>query len=118
MKKIMIADDSLMIRMTLKRIFQQNGYEVVAEAANGQEAVDKYLSAKPDLVTLDITMPILDGISALKEIRSLNEDAVVIMISALGQETKILEAFDNGASHYITKPFSENEIVSRLKLLA
>lgn len=118
MKKILIADDSLMIRMTLKRIFQQNGYDVVAEAANGQEAVDKYLILKPDLVTMDITMPILDGIGALKQIRSIDADAVVVMISALGQETKILEAFDNGASHYITKPFSENDILSRIKLLA
>lgn len=117
MKKIMIADDSFIIRVTLKRIFQQNGFEVVAEAANGQEAIEKYKEFKPDLVTMDITMPVLDGISACKEICELDREATVVMLTALGQETKILEAFENGAKHYITKPFSEDDILSRVRSL-
>jgi two-component system chemotaxis response regulator CheY len=117
MKKIMIVDDSLIMRMNLKRILERHGYDVVTEAANGQEAVDKYINFKPDLTTMDITMPVLDGISALKQIRSIDENAVVVMISALGQETKILEALDNGAKHYIIKPFSEDDIISRIETI-
>ena len=115
MKKIMIVDDSLVIRINLKKIFQKQGYEIVAEAANGQEAVEKYMKFHPDLTTMDITMPILDGISALQKIRELDNEAVIIMISALGQELKIIEAMKSGAQHYIVKPFKENDVISKVK---
>lgn len=114
MKKVMIVDDSLIIRVNLKKTFEKNGFEVIAEACNGQEAIDKYLKYRPDLTTMDITMPVLDGISALKEIRKNDENAVIIMISALGQEIKIVEALNNGAKQYIIKPFKEEDIIRKI----
>lgn len=112
MKRIMIVDDSLIMRMNLKRIFEKQGYQVVAEAANGQEAVEKYVGTNPDLVTMDITMPQLDGISALQRIHMMDKDACVVMISAMGQETKIIEAINKGARHYIIKPFKEDTVIN------
>ena len=111
MKNFMIVDDSMMIRMNLKRIFEGCGHKVVAEAANGKEAVEKYVQHKPDVITMDITMPIMDGIEALKEIKKADRSVKVIMISALGQEVKILEALNNGACHYILKPFKEADVI-------
>lgn len=112
MKRIMIVDDSLIIRMNLKKIFEKQGYEVVAEAVNGQEAIEKYMSTQPDLVTMDITMPQLDGISALQRIHMLDKNACIVMISALGQEVKIIEAMNKGARHYIIKPFKEETVTN------
>lgn len=112
MKKIMIVDDSLIIRMNLRKILEKQNYQIVGEAANGQDAVDKYKKCQPDLVTMDITMPVLDGISALQEIRKTDKEACVVMISALGQETKIIDAINKGASHYIVKPFKEHDVIS------
>jgi len=115
MKKIMIVDDSLLIRLNLKKIFQTNGYEVVAEAANGEEACEKFEKYKPDLTTMDITMPVMDGIGALKHICTNNINAKIIMISALGQEQKVVEALNNGASHFILKPFAEADILKNVE---
>lgn len=115
MKKIMIVDDSLIIRVNLKRILQKQGYTIIAEAINGQDAVEKFMKFHPDLVTMDITMPVLDGISALERIRLLDKDACVVMISALGQEIKIIEAMNKGARHYIIKPFQEADVVNKIK---
>ena len=117
MKKIMIVDDSLIMRVNLKRLVEKHGYEVVAEAANGQEAVEKYEKFFPDLVTMDITMPVLDGISAMEEILKIDRKACVVMISALGQETKIIESINKGAKHYIVKPFNEIDTINKLKTL-
>jgi len=117
MKKIMIVDDSLIIRVNLKKLLEKNGYEVVAEAANGQEAVEKYEKFHPDLVTMDITMPVLDGISATQEILAIDSNACVVMISALGQEAKIIEALNKGARHYIVKPFKEINVINTLTAL-
>lgn len=111
MKKVMIVDDSLMIRINLRRMLEKQDYQVVAEATNGQEAIEKYMKFKPDLVTMDITMPVLDGISALKEICTLDQNALVVMISAMGQERKIIEAINKGARHYIIKPFKEEDVI-------
>lgn len=115
MKRIMVVDDSILIRLNLKKIFQNNGYEVVAEAANGEEACEKYEQYKPDLVTMDITMPVMDGIMALKQICTNNSDSKVIMVSALGQEQKVVEALVNGASHFIVKPFAEADILRKVE---
>lgn len=112
MKKVMIVDDSLMMRMNLKKMFVSNGYNVVAEACNGEEAVDKYIEFQPELTTMDITMPVLDGISALKEIKKIDSNACIVMISALGQEGKIIESLDCGARHFILKPFQEHHALS------
>lgn len=114
MKTIMIVDDSIMIRRTLKILFEKQGYKVIAEAANGEEAIEKYKMFRPDLTTMDITMPVLDGISSLEKIRLLDNQANVIMISALGQEAKIIESIRKGAKHFIVKPFKENEVISRI----
>lgn len=112
MKRIMIVDDSLIMRMNLKKIFEKQGHQVVAEAVNGQDAVEKYMCTHPDLVTMDITMPQLDGIAALQRIHMIDKNACVVMISAMGQETKIIEAINKGAKHYIIKPFKEDTVVN------
>lgn len=115
MKKIMIVDDSLMIRINMRKLLEKNGFEIVAEACNGQDAIEKYVKFQPDLITMDITMPILDGISALQEIIKINPDARVVMISALGQERKIIEALNSGARHYIQKPIKELHAIEVIK---
>ena len=114
MKTIMIVDDSLIMRINLKKIFEKHGYQIVAEAADGQEAIEKYRKFQPDLVTMDITMPVLDGITSLQSIREINPQACVVMISALGQEKKIIEALNKGARHYIIKPFKENDVIGKV----
>ncbi len=115
MKKIMIVDDSLIIRINLKKMFEKNGFEVVAEAVNGQDAIDKFKSYQPDVTTMDITMPVMDGIAALREIKKLDADACVVMISALGQEGKVVECLNLGARHYILKPINENGVLDVIK---
>ena len=115
MKTIMIVDDSLMMRMNLRTIFEKQGYEVVAEAVNGMEAVEKYQKFRPDLTTMDITMPVLDGLAALQKIRFLDGRASIVMISAMGQEIKVIEALNKGARHYILKPFQEKDVICKVK---
>jgi len=112
MKRIMIVDDSLVFRINLKNVLEKHGYQVVAEAVNGQDAVEKYLKFSPDLTTMDITMPILDGISALKKIIVKDSSACIVMISAMGQESKVIESLNNGARHFIVKPFKEADVVN------
>lgn len=112
MKSIMIVDDSLFVRLNLKKILENQGYQIVAEAANGLEAIEKYQALRPDLVTMDITMPVLDGISALERICTVDRQACVVMVSAMGQEAKIIEAMNKGARHFIVKPFKENDVVN------
>ena len=112
MKRVMIVDDSLIIRMNLKKILEKVGFQIVCEATNGQEAVDKYCAHRPDLVTMDITMPVMDGIRALERIRAVDADARIVMISALGQEEKMLEALQKGARHYFVKPVRETDVVA------
>ena len=108
--KVMIVDDAIFMRVTLKKIVESEGFEVVAEASNGAEAVTSYKTEKPDLVLMDITMPDMDGIEALRQIHEYDRNAEVIMISALGQQTKIVEAIQNGAKNFIVKPFEEKKI--------
>lgn len=117
MKRIMIVDDSLIMRINLKKIFEKYGHQVVAEAANGLEAIDKYSDVHPDLVTMDITMPQLDGISALQRIRLLDDNACVVMISALGHELKVIEAINKGARHYLVKPLKEDVVINTINTI-
>lgn len=117
MHKIMIVDDSLVIRINLRKLFEKNGYEVVAEAVNGQDAIEKYLQFRPDVVTMDITMPVMDGIEALEHIKKADSNACIVMISALGQEIKIIEAIKKGARHYIVKPFKEEDIIKKINFI-
>jgi len=114
MARVLIVDDTAFMRMVLKGIFQRNGHEVVGECGNGLEAVEKYKELSPDLVTMDITMPEMDGITAVKQIKGFHPEAKVIMCSALGEETKMLEAINAGALDFIVKPFSEEKIVQAL----
>lgn len=115
MKRVLIVDDAAFMRLTLRGMLERNGFEVVGEAENGLVGVQKYRELKPDLVTMDITMPELDGVGALKAIRSIDSGATVIMVSAMGQETFIKEAVLNGAKYFIVKPFKEENVIETIK---
>ncbi len=111
MARILIVDDSLLARNSLKTILKSGNHEVVGEATDGEQAISQYYKLKPDIVTMDITMPNINGIESLKRIVADDPRARVIMISALGQGGKILEALNNGARHYITKPFEPEKVL-------
>ena len=110
MVKILIVDDSRTSRKILRGILENEGYEVVGEATNGQEGYERYCELKPDLVTMDITMPVLDGIEALKKIKGEYPDAKIVMITAAGQKAKMVEAVRNGATEFVTKPFEPEHL--------
>ena len=114
-KKILIVDDAAFMRKMLKDILTKNGYEVVGEAENGAKAVEKYKEVTPDLVTMDITMPEMDGISALKNIRSMDSNAKVVMCSAMGQQAMVIEAIQAGARDFIVKPFQPDRVLEAVK---
>lgn len=114
MKKILIVDDAEFMRMALRRILESNGFEVVAEAENGQIGVEKYKQHQPDIVTMDITMPEMTGIEALKAIRAYDPQAKVIMVSAMGQEVFVREAVISGAKTFIVKPFKEDLVIKSI----
>ncbi len=114
--KVMIVDDAMFMRNMISDIFQgkkfgEEDYEVVAEAENGIEAVEKYKEHMPDVITMDIVMPEMTGIEALKEIMQINADANVIMCSALGQDSLVMEALDSGAKDFIVKPFQPEKVL-------
>ena len=111
MQKILIVDDSFMMRTMIKNIMSNAGYEVIGEASNGIEAINKYKDIHPDLVTMDITMPELNGIEALKGIREIDKNAKVVMCTAMGQKPMVLDAVKNGAKDFVVKPFSAKDIV-------
>lgn len=113
--KVLIVDDALFMRMMLRDILSKNGFEVVGEAEDGFEAVEQYKALKPDLVTMDIVMPQMDGITAVKNILASDPDAVIVMCSAMGQQALILEALEAGARDFITKPFSPNRVVETVR---
>lgn len=115
MAKIMIVDDAAFMRMMIKEILTKNGFEVVGEAQDGNEAVAKYKELHPDLVTLDITMPEMDGLGALKEIRSYDPNAKVIMCSAMGQQAMVIDAIQAGAKDFIVKPFQAERVLEAIK---
>ena len=112
MAKILMIDDSRTSRKLLRSILEEGGNEIVGEAVNGQEGVQQYQALKPELVTLDITMPVLDGIEALKMIKALDKESKVMMVTAAGQKNKVLECIKAGADEFITKPFDKNEILT------
>ena len=117
MKRILITDDAVFMRLTLKSMLERNGYEVVGEAENGAIGVEKYKQLKPDIVTLDITMPVMDGMEALKQIKGFDINAKIIMISAMGQESIVRDAVIAGAIGFIIKPFVEETIVKAFSKL-
>ncbi|NOU97163.1 response regulator [Paenibacillus sp. LMG 31456] len=115
MARIMVVDDSMFMRLMIKNILSELGHEIVAEASNGLEAVALFLQHSPDLVTLDITMPEMDGITALKEIKSYKSDSKIIMVSAMGQQSFVIQTITLGASDFITKPFDKDRVAEAVK---
>ncbi|MBQ8326452.1 MAG: response regulator [Lachnospiraceae bacterium] len=115
MATVLIVDDSRTSRNILKSVLEKGGFRVVGEAANGEEGFLKYRELTPDIVTMDITMPVMNGIESLSLIRRENETAKVVMITAAGQKEKMVEAIKRGAEEFITKPFDENEVLATLK---
>ena len=114
-KNILICDDAAFMRMMIKDILTKNGYTVAGEAENGAKAVEKYTELKPDLVLMDITMPEMDGIQALKKIRELDPEASVIMCSAMGQQAMVIESIQSGAKDFIVKPFQADRVLEAVR---
>ena len=112
--RILIVDDAAFMRMMIKDILSKNGFEVVGEAADGAQAVRKYKEYSPDLVTMDITMPEMDGITALKEIKKVDPQAKVIMCSAMGQQAMVIDAIQAGAKDFIVKPFQADRVLEAI----
>lgn len=118
MANVLIVDDSRTSRRILRNIVESNGHVVVGEAENGEIGYLKYKELRPDIVTMDITMPNMDGIESLSLIKKEDENAKVIMITAAGQKEKMVEALKRGADEFITKPFDQNEIIGILSKLS
>jgi two-component system chemotaxis response regulator CheY len=112
---VLIVDDAAFMRMLLKDILSKNGYQILGEAPNGFKAIEMYKSEKPDIVTMDITMPEMDGIQALKEIKAFDPTAKIIMCSAMGQQTMVMEAIKAGARDFIVKPFQAERVLEAIK---
>lgn len=115
MAQVLIVDDALFVREALKKILTDAGHTVVGEADNGKSSIEEYARVKPDLVLLDITMPIMDGLTALGELMKADPAARVIMCTALGQEQKVSEALEKGARDYVVKPFSPSKIIQAIE---
>lgn len=111
MAKVLIADDAVMMRAMLRDILVEQNFEIVGEAANGVEAVEKFKELQPDLVTMDIVMPLKSGIEATREIMEIESGARIIMCSALGQEALVTEALEAGALDFVVKPFQADDVL-------
>jgi two-component system chemotaxis response regulator CheY len=114
-KRVLIVDDAIFMRNMIRDIFASGGFTVVGEAANGLEAVEKYKDLKPDLTTMDIVMPFKSGIEATREIVKFDGNALIVMCSALGQESLVMEAIEAGASDFIVKPFKAEDVLAVVK---
>ncbi|MFB5089288.1 response regulator [Psychrobacillus sp. PGGUH221] len=115
MPTVLVVDDAVFMRATIKRMLENQQFEVIGEASNGNEAVELYRQLLPDVVTMDITMPGMTGIEAVKAIVTEYPDAKIVMVTALGQQKLIVEAIENGAKDFITKPFNPEQIVQVLQ---
>jgi two-component system chemotaxis response regulator CheY len=113
--RVLVVDDAAFMRMMVRDILSKNGYEVVGEAENGMKAVEKYSELHPDLTTMDITMPEMDGISAVKAIRKIDPNAKIIMCSAMGQQAMVIEAIQAGARDFIVKPFQADRVLEAVR---
>ena len=116
MAKILVVDDAAFMRMRCSKLLTDSGYEVV-EAENGLDAIAKYKASKPDAVLLDITMPEMDGLTALKEIRKVDPEAKVAMVTAMGQQSMIMDAIKSGAKDFVVKPFQPDRVLAAVKKL-
>ena len=114
-KSVLICDDAAFMRMMIRDILTKNGFVVAGEAENGIKAIEKYQETHPDLVLMDITMPEMDGIQALKEIKKINEDAQIVMCSAMGQQAMVIESIQAGARDFIVKPFQADRVIEAVR---
>ncbi|GIP43748.1 chemotaxis protein CheY [Paenibacillus sp. J45TS6] len=112
--RILIVDDAAFMRMMIRDILSKNGFEVVGEAQDGAQAIEKFKELRPDLITMDITMPEMDGIAALKEIKKVDPNAKVIMCSAMGQQAMVIDAIQAGAKDFIVKPFQSDRVIEAI----
>lgn len=117
MKRVLIVDDAAFMRNSIKIILERNGLSIAGEAENGLIGVEKYKELKPDIVTMDITMPEMDGINALKKIREHDPKSIIVMLSAMGQERMVKEAVLSGAKAFVLKPFKEEQLMSTINKL-
>ncbi len=115
MASVLIVDDSRTSRRILKDMLEKAGYKIVGETVNGKEAIEQYEKLRPDIVTMDITMPEMDGIEALKRIKEAHPEATVVMVTAAGQKDKMMEAIKLGASEFVSKPFIEETVLEALE---
>jgi len=114
-KGILVVDDASFMRMMIKDILTKNGFEVAGEAENGAKAVEKFKELEPELVIMDITMPEMDGIQAVKEIKGIDSNAKIVMCSAMGQQAMVIEAIQAGAKDFIVKPFQADRVIEAVK---
>lgn len=114
MPKVLLVDDAAFMRMRCAKLLTENGYSV-DEAENGQDAVEKYQKIKPDLVLMDITMPVMDGLTAVAEIKKIDPEAKIVMCSALGQQNTVMSAIKAGAKDFIVKPYQPEKILTTIK---
>ena len=114
MARVLVVDDAAFMRKVVSDALSSGGHEVVGEATNGSEAVERFQELRPELTTLDITMPEKDGLAALREILTLEPSAKIIMCSALGQESKVLEAIKSGAKDFVVKPFQPDRVLDAI----
>lgn len=115
MNKILVVDDAAFMRMMIKDILTKNGFTVIGEAVNGVDALNKYKELEPDLVTLDITMPEMDGLTCVKKIKEYDKNANVIMVSAMGQQAMVIEAIQGGAKDFLVKPFQPERVIEAVR---
>lgn len=115
MARVLVVDDAAFMRMTIRKMLEAEGYTVAGEAGNGVEAVQKYMELQPDVVTLDITMPEMNGVDALKRIKEFDPKAKVIICSAMGQQAMVAQAIQNGAKDFIVKPFEKDRVIAAVK---
>lgn len=114
MKKLLIVDDASVVRLMVKKVLRQSNFTVIGEASNGKEALEKYKELRPDIVTMDLVMPEVDGIQATKDIIAFDENAKVVILSGIDQKEMLMQAIKAGASSYIVKPFEGDRIISTL----
>ncbi|NLM37074.1 MAG: response regulator [Firmicutes bacterium] len=113
--RVLVVDDAAFMRMMIKDILKKGGFEVIGEAEDGVKAVEKYKELKPDLVTMDITMPEMDGITAVREIRKIDKNALIIMCSAMGQQAMVIDAIQAGAKDFVVKPFQPDRVLEAVR---
>jgi two-component system chemotaxis response regulator CheY len=113
--KVLVVDDAAFMRMMVKDILRKGGYEVIGEAEDGTRAIERYKDLRPDLVTMDITMPDMDGIKAVKEIRQVDPRARIIMCSAMGQQAMVIDAIRAGAKDFVVKPFQPERVLEAVR---